>query len=306
MKQYLDIARTILETGIRKPNRTGIDTLSCFGLSFRHELSEGFPLLTTKKMDGKLWHSIVEELLWFISGQNHIREFKHKSGIWDAWADENGDLETAYGHYWTNFPYCFGGKMLSKEQMMDYFRNNTIEQYEKDFGTFNQLEWCVNQLKTNPNNRRLIVNAWEPFNAHRSKLPPCHFSFVFNVQGDKLCLAMNIRSQDLGLGAGFNIASYALLTHIVAREVGLKPGTFLMNITDSHIYIADPDDEQLVLGCPRKDYDHTRVLMEQIKREPLPLPTLEITGGTWNTHKFEDFKLHNYKSHGLLRMKVAV
>jgi len=211
MKQYLDIGRRILEEGIVKPNRTGIDTLSVFAVPFRHDLADGFPLLTTKKMDGLLWNSIVHELLWFIGGENHIRNLKKHTKIWNAWADENGNLETSYGWYWRNFPHT-GGRMTSQEPGHGDAAND-------EAGNFDQLGYCVEQLKTNPNNRRLIVSAWEPYNAHKSKLPPCHMLYVFNVQDGRLCLAMFQRSCDFSLGIPFNIASYALLTHIIARIV---------------------------------------------------------------------------------------
>lgn len=307
MRQYLDLVKTILDHGILKPNRTGIDTLSYFGLNFRHDLADGFPLLTTKKMDGKLWHSIVEELLWFISGENHIRNFTKKSKIWDAWADEKGNLETAYGWYWRNFPYINKGKMLHTD---DFGEPDSMAEWAgwfgEECGNFDQLGHCVEQLKTNPNSRRLAVSAWEPFNAHKSKLPPCHLLYIFNVQGDRLCLNMTMRSADAILGVPYNIASYALLTHIVAQEVGLKPGILNINFVDAHIYCADDNDETIVNGSPRKEYDHVKVIKEQLTREPYELPQLKIANKPWDQHTFEDFELINYRSHDRLKAKVAV
>jgi len=296
MRQYLDLVRTVLDRGVLKPNRTGIDTLSFFGFPFRHDLADGFPLLTTKKMSEKLWSSLVNELLWFISGENHIRNFREKSKIWNAWADDEGNLETAYGFYWRNFPHT-GGEMEEYDSCQGSINSA---------GNFDQLGYCVEQLKTNPNSRRLVVSAWEPYNAHKSKLPPCHLLYIFNVQDGRLCLSLTQRSCDAGLGIPFNIASYALLIHIIAREVGLEPGILSMMFVDCHIYYARDDDETTVNGSPRKEYDHSRILAEQATRKPYSLPEIEISGGPWNEHKFEDFKLMNYESHGLLKMKVAV
>ena len=162
----MDLIKTILDEGTLKPNRTGIDTLSCFALPFRHDLDDGFPLLTTKKMSVTLWNSLVTELLWFMSGENHIRNLREHTKIWDSWANENGDLETAYGFYWRNFPYAFAGKMHLHED-----GRGDPETMSWGCGNFDQLGYCIEQLKTNPNNRRLVVSAWEPYNAHKSKLP---------------------------------------------------------------------------------------------------------------------------------------
>jgi len=238
MQQYINLVQTVLSNGTLKSNRTGIDTLSYFAYPFRHDLADGFPLLTTKKMSNKLWNSIVEELLWFIGGESHIRNFREKSKIWNAWADEDGNLQTAYGFYWRHFPTT-GGEMID-------FRNNgdiTVDERGSMVTNFDQLGYCIEQLKTNPNSRRLVVSAWEPYNAHKSKLPPCHLLYIFNVQNGRLCLHLTMRSVDCGLGICFNIASYALLMHIVARETGLTPGVLSIMLVDAHIYCAEPDDK---------------------------------------------------------------
>lgn len=299
MQQYLDLVKTVLDEGTIKPNRTGVDTLSYFAYPFRHDLKDGFPLLTTKKMDGPLWNSLVHELLWFISGENHVRNLRKHTKIWDAWATGRGDLETAYGWYWRNYPCVNDGKMLNGlEELSPMLHLKATN--------FDQLGYCVDQLRTNPNSRRMVVSAWEPYNAHKSKLPPCHLMYIFNVQNGRLCLNLTMRSVDCGLGLSFNIASYALLTHIIAREVGLEPGILSIMLVDAHIYCAETDDKTLVNGIPRCEYDHVRVLQEQIKRKPYPLPSIEISGGPWDQHKFEDFKLIGYESHGRLKMRVAV
>lgn len=296
MMQYLDLVRTILVHGQHKPNRTGVDTLSYFAYPFRHDLKWGFPLLTTKDMSGQVWRSLVEELLWFMSGENHIRNFKKKSGIWDSWADANGNLETAYGFYWRNFPHT-GGKMIPDIQSLDEDERRYLGEIQ--CGNFDQLGWCIDQLKTNPNNRRLVVSAWEPYNAHKSKLPPCHLLYIFNVQNGRLCLHMTQRSCDVGLGVPFNIASYALLTHIVAQEVGLEPGVLSIMFVDAHIYYASESSE-------KAEYDHSRILKTQIELEPYDLPGIRITKKPWNQLTFDDVQLDNYRHHPRLKMKVAV
>ena len=301
MKAYLDLIQTILDTGVVKPNRTGIDTLSCFALNFRHDLAEGFPLLTTKKMSEKLWNSLVYELMWFISGENHVRKLQKQTRIWNAWADENGNLETAYGFYWRNFPHVGGTMTHYDPESVDH-----PDELADDVGNFDQLGYCVDQLKKNPNSRRLVVSAWEPYNAHKSKLPPCHLLYIFNVQAGRLCLHMTQRSCDFGLGVPFNIASYSLLTHLVAKEVGLEPGVVAITFVDAHVYCANSDDQQIVNGAPRWEYDHVQVLRQQLKREPLPLPQIQLKNKSMWDLSVEDVVLLNYQSHGSLKMKVAV
>jgi len=256
-------------------------------------------------MSAALWNSLVKELLWFMSGENHIRNLRKHTKIWDAWADSHGNLETAYGFYWRNFPHL-GGTMTHYEHVDGNSPDYDLYDLDDECGNFDQLGYCVEQLKKNPNSRRLVVSAWEPYNAHKSKLPPCHLLYIFNVQDGRLCLHMTQRSCDFGLGVPFNIASYSLLTHIVAQEVGLKPGTVSIMFVDAHIYCADPDDKQEVLGAPRCDYDHTRVLREQLKREPLPLSRVRIADKSMWDLTFEDIELLDYQSHDLLKMKVAV
>ena len=291
MKAYLDIVRTVLEHGTLKPNRTGVDTLSYFGACFRHDLADGFPLLTTKRMDDYRWNSLVHELLWFLSGENHIRNFREKSKIWDAWADEDGNLETAYGFYWRNFPVVADG------QMIDFNESPPAE--PPPIGNFDQIGYVIEELKRNPNSRRCVVVAWEPGNAHKSKLPPCHYSFAFNVQAGRLCLHWTQRSCDVGLGLPFNIASYSLLTHIMAREVGFEPGIVAGTLIDTHIYYGEP-------GSEWETWDHSGALREQLTREPYPLPRIEIADKPMSELQFEDFGIVDYHCHPHLKMKIAV
>jgi thymidylate synthase len=307
MKAYLDIVNTVLNEGVLKTNRTGIDTISYFSLNFRHDLADGFPLLTTKKMDGRIWQSIVSELLWFLSGENHIRSLKNKTAIWDAWADENGDLETAYGFYWKNFPFSFDGKMVVSNDT-----TNERADFDYGVGNFDQVAWIVEQLKTNPNSRRLVCSAWEPYNAHKSKLPPCHFAWIVNVQNGHLCLQWIQRSCDIFLGIPFNIASYSLLCHILAKEAGLKPGVVAGTFIDAHIYTASEDDATPIKidsagnTAPRCEFDHVRQLRKQLERKPYSLPCIKITDKPMSELELEDFELLNYQSHGSLRSRVAI
>ncbi len=279
MQQYLDLVKLVLDEGIRKPSRTGVDTISYFGAFYRVDLSKGFPLLTTKKME---WKSVLHEVLWYLSGENHIRNLQKHTKIWNAWADENGNLETAYGYYWRHFPSAEKDK------------NGEWQIREVD-----QIKYVIDELKRRPYSRRLVVTAWEPGNATRSKLPPCHYSFAFNVNDGKLNCHLTQRSGDIALGIPFNLAAYSMLTQIIAQEVDLKLGFFAHTIIDAHIYIADKNS-------PMEKYDHREGLIEQLKREPLPLPSLKIARKPIDELKFEDFELENYNCHEKIKFEVAV
>lgn len=279
MKQYLDLVRLVMKEGVRKSTRTGIDTISYFSANYKVDLSLGFPLLTTKKME---WKSLLHEVLWYLSGENHIRNLRKHTKIWDAWADEDGNLETAYGYYWRHFPSAQKDK------------NGNWQVTETD-----QIQYVIDEIKRNPNSRRLIVSAWEPGNAIHSKLPPCHYTFAFNVAGDKLNCHLCQRSGDIALGIPFNLAAYSILTMIIAKETGLKPGIFSHTIIDAHIYVADK-------GSETEKYDHLEGLKEQLLREPLPLSKLTIADKPINELTFEDFELTGYQSHPKIKFEVAV
>jgi thymidylate synthase len=279
MKEYLDLVKLVIEDGTRKPSRTGIDTLSYFGAFYRVDLSKGFPLLTTKKME---WKSLLHEVLWYLSGENHIRNLRQHTKIWNAWADEDGNLDTAYGHYWRHFPSA------KKDE------NGNWEVEEVD-----QIQYVIDELKRQPYSRRLVVTAWEPGNATKSKLPPCHYSYAFNVNDGKLNCHLTQRSGDIALGIPFNLAAYSLLTQIIAQETGLELGFFAHTIIDAHIYMADE-------GSLLEKYDHIKGLKEQLNREPLPLPKLIIAKKPLNELKFEDFELTGYQSHEKIKFEVAV
>ena len=279
MKEYLDLVKLVLNEGVRKKTRTGVDTISYFAAFYKVDLSKGFPLLTTKKVE---WKSLLHEVLWYLSGENHIRNLQKHTKIWDAWADEEGNLETSYGYYWRHFPSAEKDKE-GKWQVREV----------------DQIKYVIDEIKRKPYSRRLVVSAWEPGNATKSKLPPCHYSFAFNVSNEKLNCHLTQRSGDIALGIPFNLAAYSMLTQIIAQEVGLEVGYFAHTIIDAHIYVADK-------GSPMEKFDHKQGLLEQLKREPYPLPKLKIAKKPIAELTFEDFELIDYKHHDKIKFEVAV
>lgn len=279
MQEYTRIVDQVLRHGQRKPTRAG-DTISCFGITFRHNMKNGFPLLTTKAMP---FRSMVAELLWFISGENHIRNLRKETNIWNPWANANGDLDTAYGFYWRHFPTF---ECLSNTMCKDL---KVIPNEHVPVCT-DQLTNIINELKTNPNSRRMLCSAWEPHNAWQSKLPPCHHSWVLYHLNGVVSITVNMRSTDVGIGLPFNIASYALLLLLVCNEVNMIPGEVRIDMTDCHIYT-----------------NHHKALTEQIQRLPFDLPQVDVTKGKpvieINSH---DIKLIGYRSHEAIKLEVAV
>ena len=264
MKQYLELLRYIGENGIFKSDRTGTGTKSVFGYQMRFDLNAGFPLLTTKKVHLK---SIIYELLWFISGDTNIKYLKdHGVSIWDEWADENGDLGPVYGHQWRSWP-------------------------APDGGTIDQLSNLIDQIRRNPDSRRLIVSAWNPAEVDKMALPPCHSLFQFYVAEGKLSCQLYQRSGDVFLGVPFNIASYALLTMMIAQVCGLQPGTFVHTLGDAHIYT-----------------NHFEQVATQLAREPRPLPKMVINPEKKDIFSFEyeDFCLTGYDPWPAIKAPVAV
>ena len=270
MREYLDLVNRVLTTGAYKKNRTGVDTLSSFSEHYMVDLSRGFPLLTTKKVN---FSAMLREVLWYLSGEDHIRNLRQHTKIWDAWADEKGNLDTAYGRYWRRFPSA---------QI-----NPATGQYE--VVEVDQIGKVLELLKTDPNSRRMVVTAWEPGNAFGSKLPPCHYTFAFSVQGGNLNCHLTQRSGDIALGIPFNLAAYALLTQILAQATGFEPGFFSHTIVDAHIYV-----------------NHIDGLREQLKRTPRPLPRLEIASKPIDELLFEDFTLIGYEYYEPIKFEVAV
>ncbi len=279
MKAYLDLVRDVLAGGVRKSSRTGVDTLSLFAAHYQVDLAAGFPLLTTKKMH---WPSVLHELLWYLSGENHIRNLRKHTRIWDAWADEDGNLDTAYGYYWRHFPSAVRGSDGG-------WRVREVD----------QIRYVIDTLKSDPNSRRMVVTAWEPGNAATSKLPPCHYTYAFHVAAGRLNCHLTQRSGDVALGIPFNLAAYATLTQMIAQECGLGLGRFAHTIVDAHIYMAES-------GTDTAEYDHVAGLRRQLEREPRPLPRLVIARKPFDELSFDDFDLLGYECDEAIRFKVAV
>jgi len=264
MKTYLDLCKRILTQGIKKEDRTGTGTLSIFGHQMRFRLSEGFPLITTKKLHTR---SIIYELLWFLQGNTNIQYLQeHGVHIWDEWANEQGDLGPIYGKQWRSFSGANGK-------------------------TIDQIQWVVDEIKRNPDSRRLIVSAWNPPELADMALPPCHCLFQFYVAQGQLSCQLYQRSADTFLGVPFNIASYALLTSMIAHATGLEPGEFIHTIGDAHLYT-----------------NHIEQVQEQLTRNPFPLPTLKLNSSVQSIFdfQFEDIEIVNYQAHPHIKGSVAV
>ena len=264
MKQYLDLLNRIVTEGVQKGDRTGTGTISIFGHQMRFNLEEGFPLLTTKKLHLK---SIIYELLWFLQGNTNVKYLQeHGVRIWNEWADENGELGPVYGHQWRSWPNYEGG-------------------------TIDQIANVVEQIKTNPHSRRLIVSAWNVAEVDSMALPPCHTLFQFYVADGRLSLQLYQRSADTFLGVPFNIASYALLLQMMAQVTGLKPGDFIHTTGDTHLYTNHLEQVQL-----------------QLTRDPRPLPVMRINPDVKSIFdfKYEDFTLENYDPWPHIAGKVSV
>lgn len=289
MKQYLDAVRETLQHGARKPNRTGVDTLSTFNINYEIDLAKGFPLLTTKEIS---WKNIVIENLWFLSGRTDIAFLqKHGCKFWNPWADAHGKVPSAYGNFWRNFPLPGGGAC-------------------------DQIAYVAAQLRSNPMSRRMAVSAWAPGNAHHSELPPCHAFWVVNVQHDAagdahVCLHLTQRSCDIALGVPYNIAGYALLLELLARFAGMRAGLLAHTLVDAHIYTAKEDGAMA-------EYDHVPGLQLQLRRKPRKLPRLQIDESIRSLDDIEKllhadtdeimskFTLHDYRPHPPIDFKVAV
>ena len=282
MRAYLDLVERVLKNGVRKKNRTGIDTISNFAEFYKVDLSEGFPLLTTKKV---IFRSVILELLWYLRGESHIRWLRDENNchIWDAWADENGHVGPIYPVLWRRFPYA-EEEMIDLDGVGGNVQRSTIVQKEYD-----QVQNAIHMLKTNPESRRIVVSAWHPGLLKKMALPPCHIMYIFNVADGRLNCHLTQRSGDIALGIPFNLACYSALTMAVAQEVGLKPGIFAHTIVDAHIYV-----------------NHVDGLKEQLTREPYPSPQLEIANKPVDELELEDFVLKNYKHHPSIKFEVAV
>jgi thymidylate synthase len=264
MKQYLDLLDHVFKNGVKKSDRTGTGTISIFGYQMRFNLEDGFPLMTTKKLHLK---SIIHELLWFISGDTNIKYLTdNKVKIWNEWADKDGNLGPVYGSQWRSWPAADGRKI-------------------------DQLSNVVRSIKDSPDSRRHMVNAWNVGEIEKMALPPCHILFQFYVAGGRLSCQLYQRSADIFLGVPFNIASYSLLTMMVAQVTGLKPGEFVHTLGDAHIYLNHIEQVQL-----------------QLTRKPFPLPEMVINPTVDNifNFRFEDFRLENYVAHPGIKGEISV
>jgi thymidylate synthase len=264
MRQYHNLMETVLKRGVEKRDRTGTGTISIFGHQMRFDLGEGFPLVTTKKLHLK---SIVYEVLWFLRGDTNVHWLQeHGVTIWDEWADAAGELGPVYGRQWRSWP-------------------------KRDGGTIDQIDWVVKEIRRNPDSRRLIVTAWNPADTDKMALPPCHCLFQFYVANGRLSCQLYQRSADIFLGVPFNIASYALLTMMVAQVTGLKPGEFVHTLGDAHLYL-----------------NHLDQAREQLLRKPYPLPRMRINPDVNDIFGFAygDFALEGYQAHPHIKAEVAV
>jgi thymidylate synthase len=264
MKQYLDLMRTVLDQGVERPDRTGTGTLSVFGYQMRFDLAEGFPLLTTKRLHLK---SIIYELLWILRGETNVRYLQDNGvHIWDEWADERGELGPVYGAQWRSWRSADGE-------------------------TVDQIARVAEQIRRNPSSRRLLVSAWNPAEADRMALPPCHTLFQFYVYDGRLSCQLYQRSADIFLGVPFNIASYALLTHMMAQATGLQPWEFVHTFGDAHLYL-----------------NHLEQAREQLGRDPRPLPRIRLNPAVDSIFEFQypDFELLNYDPHPHIKAPVSV
>lgn len=264
MRQYLDLLQHVLDHGVAKADRTGTGTLSVFGAQTRYDLGDGFPLLTTKKLHVK---SIIYELLWFLRGETNVRYLReHGIKIWDAWADEHGELGPIYGYQWRSWPAPDGRHV-------------------------DQITQVIEQIREDPDSRRLIVSAWNVTDIPRMALAPCHTLFQFYVAEGRLSCQLYQRSADLFLGVPFNIASYSLLTMMIAQVTGLEPGEFILTLGDTHLYV-----------------NHLEQAREQLTREPRRLPTMALNAGVRDIFRFgyEDFTLHDYHPQPHISAPIAV
>ena len=272
MNAYLELVKTVLNNGMRRKNRTGIDTIMYFGYHYKVNLSDGFPLLTTKKI---FFNSVIRELLWYLKGETHIRNLRQHTKIWDAWTSEekNWEIGKMYGYQWVKW----------EKNSLDLDTGT----YKKTY--INQIEEVINLIKNSPDSRRMVVTAWNPSVLDEIALPSCHAFFIFNVTNGKLNCHLTQRSGDIALGIPFNLACYATLTQMIAQETNLELGQFSHYINDAHIY-----------------ENHIDGLKEQLQREPLALPKLQIHKKPFWDLEFEDFELRNYEHHPVIKFPVAV
>lgn len=361
MEEYHTLVQSVLRDGNYKPNRTQVDTISSFMQSYSLDLQKGFPLLTTKNMGGYRWNSMIHELLWFLSGEHHIRNLREETSIWDDWANEDGTLPTAYGRFWRRYPIPNQRSRLQGEWWPDSdaeWISAAATYYDVSEGeirdaidrwvsgqsggmVFDQIKYVIDTLNGDhpyrgPESRRIIVDAWHPPNAAVSKLPPCHYTYIFNVQGGKVNVHLLQRSGDIALGIPFNIAQYCLLAKIIVQQTDLELGQFGHTIVDSHIYCGKgsrgewygenlPEVQEWIAGvsdieefqevgerieeeAPDEDkegFDHVPRLLKQLSRRPYDWPEVTVAEKPLDEITHEDITLINYESHPGIDFKVA-
>lgn len=373
MNEYLQAVEQTILDGSYEENRTGIDTITGFSSHYTIDLNQGFPLVTTKKMDTFRWNSLLHEVFWYLSGEHHIRELSNHTSIWDTWADENDNLPTAYGRFWRRFPLPEQSQHLPgewwvndpsiaqragefydiSESTVDETVSKWINEEEvegRTVKTFDQLQHVIDTLNgdnpmRSPRSRRLVITAWHPGNAAISHLPPCHYTYVVNIQDGKLNCHLTQRSADIAVGVPFNIGAYALLTHLIAQETGFEVGEFGHTLVDCHAYCGEgargewynenltelqekistansSDDymeirEWILSNAPadesagdvsESEYgdDHIPGLLEQLSRTPNDRPNLSIDNeADINSLREDDFKLEGYESYEGIRFGVA-
>ncbi len=368
MEQYHKLIENILSKGNYKPNRTAADTISTFTETYTIDLQEGFPLLTTKDLSGYRWKSLIHELLWYFSGEHHVKNLKEETKIWNAWADDDWNLPTAYGRFWRRYPIPeqdgqLEGEwwVLGNEEWLDEAAEHYgvdqeeivegmerwINEEENGRKTFDQVQYAIDTLNDDhpyrgPESRRIIINAWHPANAAVSRLPPCHFTWVLNVQDGKLNTQLTQRSADTALGVPFNIAAYALITHMIAEQTDFEVGKFTHTLVDAHIYCGKDERgewygdnmeelksrmreassredyldtrEWILENAPGEEanpgedeygYDHVPGLLKQLSREPRERPAIEVASKAIDDLEFKDIRVRNYDPHGGLKFSVA-
>lgn len=349
MERYLSLVRNVLG-GTYEPNRTAADTIATFGEYYELDIGSSYPLLTTKKMDTFRWDSMLHELVWYLSGEHHVRNLREHTGIWNAWADENWNLPSAYGRFWRRFPVPENEAQLPGEVWVDESSPWVSRDDETGTLVFDQIAYVVDTLRgdnphRDPHTRRLVVTAWHPGNMAESTLPPCHYTFTLRVQDGRLNCHLTQRSADVALGVPFNIAAYALLTKAIAQSTDLQAGTFGHTLVDAHVYcgkgargawydehlgalqdrLASAEDpaayreirEWILAEAPpetddevdpakhRYGHDHVPGLLEQLAREPLERPTIDLDIDDIDDLTYDRVSLDGYESHGGLRFAVA-
>jgi thymidylate synthase len=312
---YQDLLKRILEEGDRKINRTSTDTISVFGHSFQVDISDRFPLLTLKDMSGGVFNSMIAEVLWYLSGQHHIKDLKEHTSIWNEWADENDNLDFAYGRFWRRYPIPNLKQHLAGEEWATNQEPSMLEkddspdpmnwvEFESDIQSnhrpvFDQISYILDTLQNNPQSRRMVLNALHPANAAVANPPACHCMATFNVtDGNTLNCHLNMRSSDVFIGLPFNVAQYSLLTYMLADQVDMNPGSLYYSGTDVHLYVGDDEETE--------EYDQIEPTKEVLDRNPRKSPIINIEDRpSIDDYEMDDFDLEEYNPHPYIGTKTV-